>query len=485
MTKLFSTTNKYILPALLALTAVLIVFNTFLWVLLLWVVAFGGIFYGVKWVLAYTARSKAGIGRPSTIGNLPTGDKEIQTHVARRQSVAKIWQGVLFGSTAIGMVLLAVLMFTIIDDSFGIIAVQTEVDEASITGGRELDTLTREELLVVIDEHLSSRDRRILEAEQQFSERPNADLRSIIEEKILKTEIVGSWSLTDALFDRASIEATVAEKYPRAELEWRSWLSWDFLTTTMSSTPALAGVRTALLGSLWLIALTMIIAFPLGVGAAIYLEEYANTTKNEMLRRFNEIIQTNINNLAGVPSIIYGMLGLAIFVRALEGITSGASFGAADPTTANGRTIISGGLTMALLILPVIIINAQEAVRAVPNSLRQASMGLGATRWQTIWHHVLPNALPGILTGTILSMSRAIGETAPLIVVGAATFITTDPDGPFAKFTVLPIQIYNWTQQPSAQFRNAAAAAIIVLLVLLLSLNAAATILRSRFSRSL
>ena len=153
-----------------------------------------------------------------------------------------------------------------------------------------------------------------------------------------------------------------------------------------------------------------------------------------------------------------------------------------DTTTANGRTIISAGLTLGLLILPIIIINAQEAIRAVPSSLRQASFGLGATQWQTIWHHVLPNALPGILTGTILSMSRAIGETAPLVVVGASTFITVDPSGPFSKFTVLPIQIYQWTSRPQDEFRNIAAAAIIVLLVLLLTLNATAVFLRNRYS---
>jgi phosphate transport system permease protein len=177
------------------------------------------------------------------------------------------------------------------------------------------------------------------------------------------------------------------------------------------------------------------------------------------------------------------MLGLAIFVRALESFTSGAAFGLVDSTTANGRTIISASLTLGLLILPVIIINAQEAVRAVPLSLRQASLALGATKWQTIWHHVLPNALPGILTGTILAVSRAIGETAPLVVVGAATFITFDPTGPFSKFTTLPIQIYQWTARPQTQFRNLAAAASLVLLILLLTLNATAILLRNRSSR--
>jgi phosphate transport system permease protein len=213
------------------------------------------------------------------------------------------------------------------------------------------------------------------------------------------------------------------------------------------------------------------------VGAAIYLEEYATASWT------NRFIQTNINNLAGVPSIVYGMLGLAIFVRTLEPLTSGSIFGAVDPTTANGRTVLSAGLTLGLLVLPIIIINAQEAIRAVPRSLRNASYGLGATKWQTIWHHVLPSAVPGILTGTILAISRAIGETAPLVVVGASTAISFDPASPFSKFTTLPIQIYQWTARPQAEFRSVAAAAILVLLIMLLSLNAFAIILRNRYTR--
>jgi phosphate transport system permease protein len=176
-------------------------------------------------------------------------------------------------------------------------------------------------------------------------------------------------------------------------------------------------------------------------------------------------------------------LGLAIFVRTLEPLTSGKIFGLVDPTTANGRTVLSGGLTLGLLVLPIIIINAQEAIRAVPRSLRNASFGVGATKWQTVWSHVLPTAIPGILTGTILAVSRAIGETAPLVVVGASTAISFDPNSPFSKFTTLPMQIYQWTSRPQDEFRSLAAAAILVLLVLLLSLNASAVLLRNRFSR--
>lgn len=332
-------------------------------------------------------------------------------------------------------------------------------------------------------------------------------LRQFVLTYVADLRIVESWHLNEGLFNYDEIEAEVEtdnvafdaavaeiqaegreleddevvelrELYPLADsqLKWYSWVNADFFRNPMNSRAELAGIRTAILGSIWMITMTIMFAFPLGVGAAIYLEEYA--TKN----RINSLIQTNIYNLAGVPSIIYGILGLAVFVRALEFLTSGELFGYGDPTTANGRTIISASLTMSLLILPIIIINGQEAIKAVPSSIRQASYGLGATKWQTVWNHVLPQSLPGILTGTILAVSRAIGETAPLIVVGAAAYITANPDSPFAKFTVIPIQIYRWTVEPEQEFRDASAAAIVVLLALLLTLNSVAILLRNRFS---
>lgn len=239
------------------------------------------------------------------------------------------------------------------------------------------------------------------------------------------------------------------------------WLSLDFLTRYPSRIPARAGIKSAILGSLWMMALTAAISFPLGVGAAIYLEEYAR--KNWL----TQLLQTNIANLAGVPSIVYGILGLAIFVRFLG----------------FGRSVLAGAATLALLILPVVIIASQEALKAVPRTLREASYGVGATKWQTIRHQVLPVALPGILTGTILSLSRAIGETAPLIMIGALTFIAFAPVSPMDPFTVLPIQIFNWTAKPQADFHDLAAGAIIVLLVILLVMNAAAILLRNKYQK--
>ncbi len=308
--------------------------------------------------------------------------------------------------------------------------------------------------------------------------RDAASVIQLIEADIVKPTVLRTWGLWESLLNRDEILLAASVEFPAADVYFRRWLTWDFIISPQSSYPEIAGVRTAILGTLWVVGIAVAFSFPLGVGAAIYLEEYASKTS-----RLNRIIQTNINNLAGVPSIIYGLLGLAVFVRALEIFTSGSFFGLADPSVANGRTILSAGLTLGLLGLPVIIISSQEAIRAVPSSLRQASYGLGATRWQTVRSHVLPNALGGILTGVILSMSRIIGETAPLVVIGASTYITTDPTGPFSKFTTLPSQIYQWTARPQDTFRDIAATAIIVLLLLLLLLNAAAIYLRGRFGR--
>ena len=404
---------------------------------------------------------------------LPHGPA-FEKNIKQRRIRGTIWRNVFFSALAIALVSLILLIYNFSSNAFGIVAVQYKVDPATLTD-KPIEELDQAELITILNEELRSTQIRKLEREQPLAERTQQDLYSIFVDDVLGQEVVESWNVYNSLFKRAEIEARVAEKYPRAELEFRSWLNAGFVSTTMSDNPLVAGIRTALLGSLWMILITLLVAFPIGVGASIYLEEYANDNW------LNRIIQTNINNLAGVPSIIYGMLGLAIFVRALQPLTSGSMFGIEGNDT--GRTVLAAGLTMALLILPIIIINAQEAIRAVPRSLRQASFGLGATKWQTIWHHVLPNALPGILTGTILAVSRAIGETAPLIVVGASTYIVADPSGPFSKFTALPIQIYNWTSQPQAEFQNIAAAAIIALLILLLSLNSLAVYLRNRFSR--
>lgn len=240
-----------------------------------------------------------------------------------------------------------------------------------------------------------------------------------------------------------------------------SYLNWDFLTNYSSRIPENAGIKAALVGTLWLMLVTAPLTFIIGVSTAIYLEEYVRDTK------LSRLIQTNIANLAGVPSIVYGLLGLTVFVRLL-GLE---------------RSILSGALTMTLLVLPIIIVSSQEAIKTIPTAQRLASFALGANRWQTIIRVVLPSALPGILTGTILSLSRAIGETAPLIVIGAVSYIAFLPSSPLDSFTALPIQIYSWASQPQADFQKVAGAGIIVLLVILISINSFAIVLRNKYQK--
>ena len=582
------------------------------------------------------------------------GEKEFFRRLESRHRRGRI--GRLFNYLSVGVAGLALvaLFLNVLNQAFGTIGVVNTIDPATLTGGRALDELSNEELALILAEQVGGKLRVMIRdtisqvEAKRFTKASVAEivgdpavdpaiagellkdlslerqaalladyadqrsLRHLVLEQVVEQQVIASFPLVEAIFNfesvTAEIEGPILEAYQQREdrddakvaiIRFHSWLDSDFLTTPMSSTPALAGVRTALIGSLGLMAVVALAALPIGVGAAIYLEEYAQPGF------VNRLIETNIRNLAGVPSIIYGMLGLAIFVRALAPFTSGMVFGYnveaptleavieriapafdgaigidggvissrsddVDATTVErlsialpalrhaqldharqlqpwrdvrfagggagyaggnvevrahedfdldrrgrhfrfdlptstpisretftqlmaslvrinsfspkGRTLISAGLTLALLILPIIVINAQEAIRAVPFAIREASYGLGATRWQTIWRQVLPAALPGIMTGTILSISRAVGETAPLIVVGAATFLVTDPSSPFAQFTALPIQIYQWTARPQGQFGDIAAAAIIVLLALMLTLNAAAIILRNRYS---
>ncbi len=461
-----------------------------------------------------------------TANGFPEGEA-LRQQIARRNVRGRRFKASFVLSLLVAVVALLTLLATIVNDSFGLVAVVQEVSEEELAAlhghpGETLETLSKGDLVSILAESLKTNVGRRLEREQRFfadalvfeteakwselcdgpepvpgclaGQRSKADVQAIVLERVVVPDVVASYNLFESLAHRDRVEAEVAalnterrlaagasgelDGYRDAELEMRSWVSRGFLTRPQSPRPEIAGVRTAILGSLWVVLITVVFSLPIGVGAAVYLEEYAPDN------RLNRLIQTNINNLAGVPSIIYGILGLAIFVRLLVVFTSGSFLGnGAVGDAPSGRTIISAGLTLGLLVLPVVIINSQEAIRAVPRSLREASYGLGATKWQTVRSHVLPSALPGILTGAILSVARALGETAPLVVVGASTAITFDPDGPFSKFTVLPIQIFQWTSRPQDEFRHIAAAAIVVLLVLLLSLNATAVVLRNRYSR--
>ena len=241
-------------------------------------------------------------------------------------------------------------------------------------------------------------------------------------------------------------------------------LSWDFLTSFPSRIlPQTSGIESAIYGTLWLMVVCAVIVVPLGIATAVYLEEYADRTK-----WYNRFVEVNIQNLAAVPSVVYGILGLAFIVRGPLSL---------------GRTVLAGGITLALLVLPVVIIVAREAIRAVPPSIREGSLALGATQWQTIWKQVLPGSIAGIATGVILALSRAIGETAPLLVIGAAVNPRFNPDGLGSAFTALPIQIFAWTQDPNREFVDLAAAAILVMMIVLLLMNSFAIFLRNRYEQ--
>ncbi len=437
-----------------------------------------------------------------------TDERAYKRNLRLRTIRGNVWKRFFALAIIVGIAALVALGATVINDAFGYVIATFQVPATEIAPNGDLNALSNDELAAILGEYTPNRlavfirdylyegdpgeftttpmaqalpgatlppgtdDLTVRELSTEQAAAILADnlshplLVTLVEDNVVVESIYETFTLSASLFDKASIEAEFATAPEGAVLYFRSWLSLDFLLSPPSANAATTGVRVALLGSLWVTAFTILFSFPIGVGAAIYLEEYAAPN------RFNRFIEINIRNLAGVPSIIYGILGLAVFVRLLADFTG-------------GRSILSAALTMALLVLPVIIINSQEAIRAVPSSLRDASYGIGGTQWQTVWRVVLPSASPGILTGTILAVSRAIGETAPLLLVGASTFIVTDPTSIFSKFTVLPIQIYNYTARPQQPFRDAAAAAIIVLLLLLLLFNATAIIMRQRARRRL
>lgn len=447
----------------------------------------------------------------------------------KRNARARRWSAIYLSACILALLGLILLFGTVLNNIFGVVVKTYAVRPSQLSPNQALETLSEAELGTILSEYFNKQNRGIQRvrvlvrdnllgknidparlsgepvsslfagkaypaeiADLKFSDLTVPQLIQLLESNInqsqlyhmvvrdvLQPRIPRSWTLLEGIFSWNQIETEVQAKYPGETLTWHSWFSWAFVSAELTSDPSTTGLRMAIVGTVYILILTVLISIPLGIGAAIYLEEYAKHS------RFTTLLETIIRNLAGVPSIIYGMLGLSLFVRALgdeAGITNGRVFGITDT---NGRTILSASLTMSLLILPVIIINSQEAIRAVPASLREASYGIGATKWQTVWRTVLPAGLPGILTGVILSLARAVGETAPLLVVGGLTFLTVDPNSIFSKFSVIPIQIFSWTSEPNPQFKNVAAAAIITLLGILLTLNAAAIILRQRYSKKL
>jgi phosphate transport system permease protein len=404
-------------------------------------------------------------------------EENVLSLMEKRRKVSLIWQAVFLLATSLAILFLVLLLFSIIDSTFGYAALAYEVEPSSLVEGRQhLSEFSRLQLEETARSRLSSGILRRVEYEKPIADRSDKDLTALLEQYVVKPSVLRTWGLWESLTNQDEIEMYLQEQ-DQAVLTFKNWLTFDFLFADQSANPLYAGIRTALLGSLWIILITFLFAFPIGVGSAIYLQEYAKPN------RLSRLLQLNIFNLSAVPSIIYGLLGLAVFVRAMEGLTSGSVFSTTVDTTANGRTILSGGLTLGLLVLPIIIINTQEALKAVPDSLRMSSYGIGAAKWQTTWGQVLPVSIDRILTGTILALSRALGETAPLVVIGASTFISVDPSGIFSKFTTLPIQIYQWSARPQGAYRNVAGAAIIALMILLMILNSSAIIIRDRLSK--
>jgi phosphate transport system permease protein len=355
------------------------------------------------------------------------------------------------------VILLAALLIDVVTDAAGWISGRINRDPRmfmlyleTVPGFEETAKETDPKLFRKIDAKLKAR--------QRSAERDDYELTDDELEEIKLDTLHSEYSKDELIYTKFDMHPTPVQRMTVL----KSILA-DVIAAFPSRHPTKAGFKSAVVGSMWLLGLTALISIPIGIAAAVYLEEYA--AKN----RLSRFIELNISNLAGVPSIVYGILGLALFVRWLGW----------------GRSVLAGAATMSLLILPVIIIAAREAIKAVPSSIRQGAFALGATRWQVVSQHVLPSAVPGILTGIILSMSRAIGETAPMIMIGALSYVAFVPRGPMDDFTVLPIQIFNWVSFPQKEFHMLAACGILLLLAVLLTMNALAIIIRFRAQRNL
>ena len=385
----------------------------------------------------------------------------LSLHARRKRMTSLCWMIGFYIAMCISILMLVTLMLRIVNDSFGFVAVKAQKNAEEVLG-TSLDNASAEQLRVALKENISKGLYRRFDTEKPVETRKRKDLQDLFRKHVIKERVAIAWSLTQSLVKQKEIRAITEEQ--GLTLQFRNWVGLRFLLSPQSSEADISGIRTALIGSLLIIIIAIVFSVPVGVATALFLEEYARAN------RMNNLIQINIYNLAGIPSIVYGLLGLVLFVRMLEPLTQ-------------GRTILSAGLTLGLMCLPIIIINSQEAIRAVPNSLRYSSYGLGATKWQTIWHHVLPYSAERILTGIILAISRAVGETAPLVVVGAATFISVDPTGIFSRFTALPIQVYQWASRPQQIYQHTAAAAVVVLIVLIVLLNITLFIVRNHLSK--
>jgi phosphate transport system permease protein len=386
--------------------------------------------------------------------------------------VRSVWLGL---AAAVGTFFLVALFLSVLNSAYGYVALQNEVNLEEIAPGAEsLDELSTTELESILRERLSSGLIRRLDTEAPLSERSQEELAELVAERVIDPQVVESWSLAESLFRRGTVERYVAQ-HPDVDITFRTWLNAEFLVSQQSNDPLDAGIVSALIGTLLVVTIALLVAMPIGIATGIFLSEYARPSA------LRTIVQINIQNLAAIPPVIYGLLGLALFVRFGSPVTSGSIFGAQTGT--DGRTVLSAGLTLGVLVLPVVIINAQEAFASVPERFRDAARAVGASKTQLVFGRLLPHVSDRIVTVAILALSRVIGETTPLIIVGAATVIAVNPSSLFAQFTALPSQIYYWSFSPQSEFQRLAAAAILVLLVLSLGLNIFLVLLRRRIQQ--
>lgn len=375
-----------------------------------------------------------------------------------RQRTGVAWLSLLVLVAAIACIMILWLLLGIVNDSFGYVLVTYEVQPP-----QEIQSYDEAGLADLLREYATAGIVRRYEQEAPLQELPRRRLRDLVERHVFQPTVVETWSLSESLFGTASIRAALAE-VPQADLRFRAWVRLDFLTRPVDRDPLETGIRTALLGTVWIVLLSLLIAFPIGVATAVFLTEY------DRGGWFSRFVRSNIETMASVPSIIYGILGLTLFVRALGPVTSGALFGV-DGAGAIGRTVLSAGLTLAILVLPSIVINSRDILEQVPRSYREACYAVGASRSAVVLRRVLPAVMGRLITVLFLGISRVIGETTPLLVVGAAAFISVDPENIFSRFTALPVQVFNWSARPGEEYQRLAAAAIIVLLALSTAIN--------------
>ncbi|MFP4330701.1 MAG: PstA family ABC transporter permease [Spirochaetaceae bacterium] len=382
-----------------------------------------------------------------------------------------------YAAAAISLLSLGFFLLSILNNAFGFVAVRYTRDISAVAPGAEsLEELGTQELLLLLEENLPSGVLRRMEFEEPLAQRSRQEIIDLAEARILEPELFRTWTLWESVTTEGLVSAHT-EQFPSHRVYFRSWLNLDTITTQVATQPLRSGFQSALIGTIWLVVIGAGSSLIVGVLSAIYLEEFAR--KNA----FNRFLNINIRNLSAIPPVIYGLLGLAFFVQVLGPITGGSAFGAATAQD-DGRTLLTGGLTLGLVALPTVVTGAQTVLQSMPMSYRYACSSVGARRWQVVFMRLLPFGLERFLTLSVLAVSRVIGETTPLIVAGAATFMATNPTSPFSKFTALPVQIFFWSTRNQEGFRNLAAGAIVLLLIISLGLNSALVLLRRQAEQS-